>query len=273
MTSVVWINGEWLPATGASLPLTDLSIQRGYGIFDFFKLINGKPVFLEDHLDRFYRSAAAMHLDPGIENDVLTEVIYEMARRNTLEDAGIKLTLTGGASPDGYSLARPVLIINSTELHLERSMGSGMKLITDRHQRQMPAVKSIDYLRAIWLQPAIKKAGADDVLYHNGEQVTECPRANFFIVTANGEVQTPASNILAGITRKKLLDGMLEGYRVVEKDFPLSAVFEAKEAFVTSTTKMIRPVVEIDGKPIGNGQPGPVTTTMAEKLFKQVYAL
>ncbi|MFT4024071.1 MAG: aminotransferase class IV, partial [Flavihumibacter sp.] len=121
----VWINGEWLPAETASLLISDLSIQRGYGIFDFFKLVNGKPVFLDDHLDRFYRSAEAMHLHPGIERPELVRVIDEMTARNQLADAGIKLTLTGGYSADGYSLARPNLIINSSHLQLERSMSSG----------------------------------------------------------------------------------------------------------------------------------------------------
>ncbi len=152
-------------------------------------------------------------------------------------------------------------------------MSSGLKLITDQHQRQMPAVKTIDYLRAIWLQPTLKTAGADDVLYFTDEQVTECPRANFFIVTTNGEVQTPKSNILAGITRKKLLDGMIKGFSIVEKDFTRSQVFDAAEAFVTSTTKMIRPVIAVDGKPIGQGQPGAVTTALANQLYKEVYGL
>ncbi len=270
-TNDVWINGDWLPAATAALPVSDLSIQRGYGIFDFFKLIAGMPLFLDDHLDRFYRSAAAMHLAPGIDRPALKTVVDEMIGRNQLGDAGIKLTLTGGASPDGYSLTKPNLIIHSMPLPLERTISSGMTLITDRHQRQMPAIKTIDYLRAIWLQPTIKNAGADDVLYYQDEQVTECPRANFFIVTTNGEVQTPKSNILAGVTRKKLLEGVVTGYRPVEKDFPLSSVFDAAEAFITSTTKMIKPVVAIDGKPIGNGQPGPITTAMATQLYELVY--
>ena len=86
----------------------------------------------------------------------------------------------------------------------------GIELVTWPHQRQLPAVKSIDYVMAIWLQPWMKKNGADDVLYHNNGTVTECPRANFFLVMEDGRLVTPAENILEGVTRKKLLD--LEKY-------------------------------------------------------------
>jgi D-alanine transaminase/branched-chain amino acid aminotransferase len=125
--------------------------------------------------------------------------------------------------------------------------------VTYNHQRQIPHVKTIDYLQAIRLQPFVKERGAEDLLYHQNGFIRECPRANFFIVTEN-EVVTPKSEILKGITRSKILSLKIEGYTIVERDFKLEDVYKAKEAFISSSTKNAFPVYQVDGKQIGDGQ-------------------
>jgi D-alanine transaminase/branched-chain amino acid aminotransferase len=260
------INGSFVRADEANIHVTDLSIQRGYGIFDFFRFIHNQPVFLEEHFNRFYHSAKVMHLPVQQDRTTLKNLIMELQQKNQLPDSGIRITLTGGYSPDGYQIADPNLLITQSAFtynpaHFEK----GIRVITYEHQRQLPQVKTIDYLKAIYLQPHIKAHQANDVLYYNQGLVTECPRANFFIVNNNEEVITPGNHVLRGITREKLLG--MEGFRVKEGNISLADLAAAKEAFITSTTKNILPVLEIDGKPVGNGKPGPITTALYNQLF------
>jgi branched-chain amino acid aminotransferase len=141
----------------------------------------------------------------------------------------------------------------------------GTRLATYQHQRQLPQVKTIDYLMAIRLQHFIKENNADDVLYDNGNEICECPRSNFFIVTKNDEIITPSKNILRGITRKKIL-GFSES-KISEGTIKAADISNIKEAFITSTTKNILPVLKIDGKEVGDGNPGKITRGLYERLF------
>lgn len=269
---IVYINGVFLPASQAALQVSDLAIQRGYGIFDFFKTLDHMPVFMDEHLDRFYHSAEQMRLDPGKDREQLREVIRELAEQNNIADAGIKITLTGGYSPDGYSITRPNLVITQQPLKLpsRELFKQGLRLMSYPHQRQMPQVKSLDYLMAIWLQPLIKEKGADDVLYQLNGLVSECPRSNFFIVTADDTVVT-ATQPLKGIIRMKTLEIARKQFKVEERELTLEEAYGAKEAFITSTTKHILPVVQLDGRVIGNGEPGDITSMLNMELDDYIY--
>ncbi|MDB4927293.1 aminotransferase class IV [Mucilaginibacter sp.] len=273
MSKYTIVNEEFLPAATASVLITDLAVQRGYGIFDFFKTIDGEPVFVEDHLDRFYNSAAAMRLPVDKSREELKSLLFTLIKKNGLLDSGIKITLTGGYSTDGYTLAKPNMIITQQPLTINKELNTrGIKLITHPHQRQLAEVKTLDYLMAIWLQPLIKQKGADDVLYHNHGMVKECPRANFFIVTQDNQVITSADKILKGIVRKQVLNLYIDGITIREKEISLEDLKQCKEAFITSSTKNILPVTEIDGQIIGNGHAGDVTIALAEKLKEFVFS-
>ncbi|BDQ12197.1 aminotransferase class IV [Sediminibacterium sp. TEGAF015] len=264
----VFVNNKLVPANDAKISVTDLAIQRGYGIFDFLVVVNGRPVYLEDHLNRFYHSAAAMHLPVPLDRPALVEAIQQLMNKNKLPNAGIRITLTGGDSPDGYSIGVPNIII--TQNPFQYSLSSplkGIRLITQEHQRQLPHIKTIDYAKAIFLQPTIKAAGADDVLYHTAGIITECPRSNFFIVNNQQEIITPDKQILAGVTRAKIL--LNTQFLVKEAPINFETLANAKEAFVTSSTKNVLPVVSIDGKPVGNGEPGPVTQELLNWMIQQ----
>ena len=261
------VNGELKLANSLSISASDLAIQRGYGIFDFLVTVNGKPIFLEDHLLRFYSSAQSMHLPVTLNQKELIGAIDQLMGKNQLPNSGIRLTLTGGNSPDGYSIGNPNLIISQSAFNYQNQVfENGLKLITHEHQRQLPFIKTIDYLKAIYLQPAIKAAGADDVLYCFNGLVTECPRANFFMVTEQNEVLTPKENILHGVTRKHLLK--LKGYIIREANINIEMLASAKEAFISSSTKNILPVTSIGGKQIGDGNPGPITRDLYEQLIQ-----
>jgi D-alanine transaminase/branched-chain amino acid aminotransferase len=260
------INGEFVLKNEASILISDLSIQRGYGIFDYFRTINYKPVFLEDHLQRFYFSASEMLMGASYKSDELKKVIQELIEKNKIPDSGIRITLTGGYSEDGYTQAKPNLLITQTPFTFNQdNFNKGTRLITYQHQRQLPQVKTIDYLMAIRLQSFIKENNADDILYYNENEICECPRSNFFIVTKNDKIITPAKNILKGITRKKIL-GSSE-FDITEGIIKPTDILNIKEAFITSTTKNILPVLKINGREIGDGIPGMVTRKIYDYLF------
>jgi branched-chain amino acid aminotransferase len=261
------VNKDFVLKNEASILISDLSIQRGYGIFDFFRTINNKPVFLEDHLDRFFYSAFQLQLDGYLNRTEITQLIHQLIEKNNISESGIRITLTGGYSEDGYSLAKPNLLITQSAFTFNTEIfNKGIKLITFNHQRQLPSVKTIDYLMAIHLQPFIKSQNADDLLYYHENEITECPRSNFFMVNEKDEILTPSKNILKGITRKKILG--LSDLNVRETTVTPEDIKTAKEAFITSTTKNVLPVFEIDGKTIADGKPGRVTTYIYERICK-----
>ncbi|GAA0557723.1 aminotransferase class IV [Chitinophaga japonensis] len=274
MNTFTYINNTFVPAAAAALQVSDLALQRGYGIFDFFKTLEGRPVFLEEHLDRFCTSAAQMRLPLQKSREELKGIIRELLQRNHLPASGIRLTLTGGYSPDGYSITAPNLVITQQPLRLPAAdaFEQGLRLLSYPHRRQLPEVKSLDYLMAIWLQPHIREHQADDVLYRQHGLVTECPRANFFIVTGDDTVMTPARDTLKGIIRNKVLQLARKRYKTEEGDVTLAAAQKAKEAFITSTTRHILPVLALDGRPVGEGRPGPVTTALSKALEELVTA-
>ncbi len=261
------INHDFVLKNDASVLISDLSIQRGYGIFDFFRTINNEPVFLEDHLDRFFYSASQMFLDIDLNRSEIKQLIHQLIEKNNIADSGMRITLTGGYSEDGYSIGKPNLLITQSAFTFNPEIfDKGIKLIMFDHQRQLPSVKTIDYLMAIHLQPFIKSHNADDVLYYHENEITECPRSNFFIVTQKDVVLTPSKNILKGITRKKILG--LSDLDVRETNVTLEDLKTAKEAFITSTTKNVLPVFEIDGITIGNGKTGSITSGIYQRICK-----
>jgi len=268
----VWVNDSLILADDARLNITDLAVQRGYGIFDFFKTIDGKPVFLEDHLDRFFRSAVLMRLHVNQSRDEIRSMITQLIDKNDISDSGVKVILTGGFSPDGFNIAEPNLIITQQGFQIPRTMHEqGVSVISHEYQRQFSNSKTLDYLQAIWLQPVLKEKKADDVLYHSNGLIRECPRANFFIVTKDEKVLTPESYMLKGVSRKQVLEIASTMYLTEARDVTLDELRNAKEAFITSTTKNILPVVQVDGRILGDGKPGDVTRALAEKYNAMIY--
>jgi D-alanine transaminase/branched-chain amino acid aminotransferase len=179
--------------------------------------------------------------------------------------------LTGGYSADSYHPVAPNLLItcNPVKTATEDDFEKGYAVITYEHQRQLPHIKSINYLVAVWLQPLLKEKGADDILYHHQHIITEFARSNVFIVTADNKLLTPVRNVLYGITRKHILSLAAGSMPVEERDITLPELMNATEVFLTSTTKKIIPVLRIDNNIIGNGKPGPVT----RELYRQLTTL
>jgi branched-subunit amino acid aminotransferase/4-amino-4-deoxychorismate lyase len=261
------LNGRLVDEKDAIIRITDLALLRAYGIFDFFRLQNLKPLFLNDHLDRFYHSAEVLRLKCPIERNELKELIFEMLETNAIQNSCVRLVLTGGESPNGYTPGQPtVFAINEPMTPLpENHFASGIKLLSHEHMRDIPEVKTTNYLIGIYKLPELERQGAQDLLFFWEEKILEVTRSNFFIVNKTGEVITPGRNILKGITRKHVLRLAEQKYSVHQRDVYLDEAFAADEAFTTGTGKKVLPVTEIDGKKIGSGKPGPVT----RELMKQ----
>ena len=266
----VYLNDKFINNEEALLHVSDLSMQRGYAIFDFFRTVYGVPLFMEDHLDRFYASAMAMHLALDKSRQDIRNIVQELLQRSSLSEAGIRLMLTGGYAADSYHPATPNLLItcNPVKTATVNDFEKGLSVITYEHQRQLPHIKSINYLMAVWLQPLLKEKQADDLLYYNKESITELPRSNVFIVTADNKLITPAHNILYGITRKNIIKLAGDIMPVEERNISLDELLQASEVFLTATTRKIVPLLKINGQPIGNAKPGPVTTKLFERFLE-----
>lgn len=257
----VFFNDHFVANENALLHVSDLSMQRGYAIFDFCRTKNWQPLFLNDHLDRFYASAAAMHLPARYNKEELTGIVHELIERTLLDEAGIHILLTGGYSADGYQPASPNLIItcNAVKTASLADFENGITAMTYEQQRELPSVKTINYMMAVWLQPLLKEKKVNDVLYHHKGIITEFPRSNVFIVTKDQRLLTPSRHMLRGITRKQVLSIAAKQMNVEERDIHTDELLQAAEVFLTSTTKKIMPVVAIDGHIIGDGKPGVIT--------------
>ena len=249
MSLYCFSNNQIKPISEAGVPVTDLLVQRGYGIFDFLRVANNKPLFIEDHLDRFFHSASVMRLHIPQTREEVKQIVNTLIQKNQLPYSGMRLLIAGGDAPDGYTIEHPHLIIIQAPLAEPTAQlpTTGIKLATYNYQRQIPEVKTTDYLMAIWLQPWMKQQGADDILYHHNGVVSECPRSNFFLVTKDNVLVTAAKNMLKGVTRKNILTVCADNQiQFEERDVNITEFSTAKEAFITSSTKRIIPVHQID---------------------------
>ena len=160
-------NNQIIPIENAGVPVSDLLVQRGYGIFDFLRVANYKPLFIDEHLERFFNSASMMRLNIKETKDEIKKIVSKLINQNKLAFAGIRLLIAGGDAPDGYTIKQPHLIILEQTLAPPSNEFSlkGIHLASYRYQRQLAEVKTTEYLMAIWLQPWMKNRGADDILY------------------------------------------------------------------------------------------------------------
>ena len=267
------MNGEIVEASKAQLHVSDLALLRGYGLFDFFRVKEGVPLFLEDYFARFYGSAEKLGLEVPISKGELETLIHKLLDANGEGDTNIRLLLTGGYSDDGFTPAEPNLVAlqHARKNYDPKLFEEGAALITHEYVRDLPEVKSINYATAVRLIPEMKRANATEVLYHDNGNVAETSRANIFIVNQEGTLVTPAEGILEGITRKRILE-LAEDIAVETRAISLDEVRAAKEVFITSTTKGAMPISKIDGDVIGDGRAGEVTARLGERFSERVEA-
>ena len=267
---ICFINNSFVPYRDATLHISDVGLQRGFGIFDYFISVNGAIPFFDDYLNRFYLSAEKLNLKVPFDRGDLKKKIYHLLNENKLAITGVKLLLTGGFADDLYTPTDPnFLIINIPVPNYSDTYSDGIKLLLLDYVRYLPEVKTTFYLPALSLLPELKRIGALETLYHHKGIVYETTRANFFIIK-NGVLIAPSEGILKGITRKHVLKVARLQMKVEERIVKLDEIFDSDEIFITGTSKHILPVVNIDGKIIANGRPGTITNKLAQD-FKAYY--
>lgn len=264
-----YVNGEFVPASQAKLPVHDLGIVRGYGVFDALRTYDRVPFHLDDHLYRLQRSASMIDLELPWSRDELAALVDETLESNDFENATIRIVVTGGPSLDfGTPMGDPSLIIYVTPLSppSPEQYANGRKVTTVKMTRERPEVKSLNYIGATMAVQAATKVDAVEALYVNERnQITEGTRSNFFVVRGK-QLITPDDEVLAGITRQVVMKLAGEIIDVILQPIPLDELSHVDEAFITSSTKEILPIIQVDDQVIGNGRPGPVTLELLARF-------
>lgn len=265
MTDTYYIDGEFIAADQAKIPVDDLAILRGYGVFDFLRTYGGKPIFLADHVARLQHSASQIGLVlPWTPDQIIARVVKTLAR-NSHSEANIRIVVTGGSSPDFITPSgKPRLLILITALMQtpEKWYTRGVKIITLHALRSFPGAKSIDYIPAtVALRAARQKKAVEAVYLDESDQVLEGTTSNIFAFCSD-QLTTPDKGILSGVTRKNIMALASELYDLQVRPIHRSELLSASEAFITSTNKGVVPVVKVDDTVIGNGQPGERTRKM-----------
>ncbi|MBV9712982.1 MAG: aminotransferase class IV [Ktedonobacteraceae bacterium] len=269
----VYVNGRWVHPNEATISINDVAVLRGYSAFESLRTYDRRPFHLDEHLERLYRSAAMIDLEIPFSREFLAGLIREAIERNPYKHASIRLLVTGGESEDGIVPAdQPGLAVLITQLG-ERDMerfARGIKLITSSLQRTTPEAKTSNYIEAIRALKEAKRRDASDALFVNEQgHVLEGTRSNFFIFRGDTLV-TPGAGILLGVTRKTVLDLARGHFPIEERPILLTELPHVDEAFITSSSKEITPVVRIDDVVIGNGRPGPRTYELEQRFIEMV---
>lgn len=270
MKRLCMFNGALLPEEEARLPVTDLVVRRGFAIFDFFRVRNGHPLYMEYHLRRFMNGAKDTGMDPGFRENELRDQVNALVRayEEPYAEGAVRIVLTGGEAP--WYPESPNLVITYEPLrnYDELLYREGSRVITHQFLRELPEIKTVSYMTAVSLTGRMRKAGATEVLYHQDGHVHEFSRSNIFIVRG-GVLFTPAGQVLAGITRWLVLELARSIMPVQETRISMDEVLAADEVFMTSTIKRIIPVVQVDDTRIGKGLPGGITRSLMDMLAER----
>lgn len=260
-----YFDGKIIKKADARIGIGDLALVRGYAVFDYFLFKNFKARFLEDYINRFFNSAKTLGLKMPIDKNEIEKQIHALIAANDVERGGIRLLLTGGYSPNNFSPTMGNFIIYQDKFPTAPPIQyvEGARVATYQHQREFPTVKSINYLTGIRILSLLEEQQADYPLFHDGKNILESDRSNFFILNDQDELLTAKDNVLGGITRSKLILIAKEmGITVKEQEVSLEALRKAKEAYLTSSIKGVLPVSFIDGQVVGNGK----VSSLAKKL-------
>lgn len=266
--NITYVDGEYVEAQNARLPVDDLSVLRGYGVFDFLRTYGGRPFHLGDHLARLKRSAELIGLNVGRPLAEIADIVHETLRRSGHAEANIRIVLTGGSSPDCFlPVGRPRLLVMATPLTPppEAWYRDGVEIVTIPYSRYLPGAKSINYIPAIHAMQDARRQGAVEALYVKPDgRVTECTTSNLFALVG-GRLLTPETDLLPGITRQVLL-GLDLPLPTQIRDVSLEALNTAEEVFLTASNKEVVPVVQIDQRPVADGRPGKRTREVMDRF-------
>lgn len=272
---IYYVDGEFVPADRAVIPVHDLAVLRGLGAFELLRTYNGLPFALAEHLKRLAHSVNKMGLSLPWSQIELTEIVLQTLRRNqanAYSESNIRIIVTGGSSPDFMTpRSNPRLLVLVSEMPRQPEIWytEGVKIITMQSRRILPEAKSINYLSATLAMQKARAHGAMESVYvdHRG-LVYECTTSNIFVFKGESLV-TPGRCILPGITRGFILELAKELFQVTVRDVSLAELKGADEAFITGTNKGIVPVVQVDDATIGSGRPGRRSSTGRFQVVSQ----
>lgn len=262
MTIYHYVNGAFFQDKETYISPFDLSVLRGYGVFDYVQLYKGQPFHLMDHLERLKWSAEQVEISLPTSLDTIVDITYALIERNPPIDAGIRFMITGGmCSQDlltpnpGFSL---IMLFHPYIPYPERYYTEGMRAITTNILRAMPAVKTMNYMPAIFAMKRAKEAGFDDALYVNDrKELLEGTTCNLFFFKNESLITTDSSDIVKGVTRSILLRLAEPHFSIEYRSLFLDEIQSCQEAFLCSSVKDVVPLVQINDSKIGLGIPGP----------------
>ena len=280
MTRTVYVNGEYLPENEAKISIFDRGFLMADGVYEVTSVIGGKLVDFEGHSKRLERSLAELDMANPVTMDELLEIHRALIAKNDLVEGGIYLQITRGAPADrDFAFPDPettpssiVLFTQVKNLVNAPAASKGIKVISiDDLRWERRDIKTVQLLYPSMGKMMAAKAGADDAWMVQDGMVTEGTSNNAYIVKGGKIITRKLSNdILAGITRAAVLRLAKEAQMVVEeRSFSIEEAQEADEAFVTSATTFVFPVVEIDGKAVGDGKVGSVASRLREIYIEE----
>ena len=280
MTRIVYVNGEYLPEDQAKVSVFDRGFLFADGVYEVTSVLDGKLIDFEGHAKRLARSLNELDMRAPRDSDRLLEIHRELVTRNALVDGMIYLQITRGA-PNDRDFVYPapeteptvVLFTQSKPGLAESPMAkTGMKVISIDDQRWgRRDIKTVQLLYPSMGKMMAKAAGCDDAWMVEDGAVTEGTSNNAYIIKDSTIItRNLGTEILHGITRAAVLRFAREAQmKVEERPFTVAEAQAADEAFITSASTFVMPVVELDGTPIGTGKPGPVATRLREIYLEE----
>lgn len=279
----IFLNGELVTKENAKISVYDHGFLYGDGVFEGIRVYSGNIFRMEEHMDRLYRSAKSIMLDIPHSQEELTNLIAETVEKNQLENAYIRAVVSRGVGdlgldPRNCQMANVVIIVEPLSIFPKELYETGLEIVTVPTRRNRPdvlspKVKSLNYLNNILVRMEAQLANVNEALMLNDQgYVAEGSADNVFIVKGT-TFYTPPGYIgaLEGITRNAVMDFAKElGYEVKEEPFTRHDVYTADEVFLTGTAAEVIAVVKVDGRVIGEGQPGIHTNKILEEFRKRV---
>ncbi len=275
MSRVAYVNGRYCPHADASVSIEDRGFQFADGIYEVIAIDGGRFVDEIPHLDRWDRSLAALRLPPAMPRNAMRRVMAEMMRRNRVREGIIYMQLTRGRARRDAPFPRqaaPSLVMTCRRQSLpsDAQVQEGTAVLSVPEIRwQRCDVKSVALLPNVLAKQRARENGTYEAWFTRERDgvVTEGGSTNAFIVDGDGRLVThPATNaILGGITRDRIISlAKAAGMTVEERPFTLDEAKSAREAFLTSTTTGVYPIVRIDDASVANGKPGSLTLALSQ---------
>jgi D-alanine transaminase len=268
MTRVVYVNGQYVPYTHAAVHAEDRGFQFGDAVYEVCEVAGGRLIDETRHMQRLARSLGELGIAQPMTTRAWSRVLRETIRRNRVRDGLVYLQVSRGARPRDFlfppASVTPTMVClarrsNPTRADAAATDGIGVKTVTDIRWGRCD-IKTVMLLPSALAKEAARKEGAKEAWLVDADgYITEGASSNAWIVDRDGRLITRQIDnaILRGITRTTLIDLLKrEGIELVERPFTVEEAKAAREAFITSATNTVMPVVTIDGRPIGNGAPG-----------------